>query len=62
MIIPSLRQGAACFAASLAAAIAIGSYFGPGMQGNAMLLAAFFLFFGAAILRPGKKDVLLAGL
>ena len=60
--LPSLSAGAACFAASIAASIAIGSYFGQSMQGNAMLLTAFFLFLGAVMLRPGKKDMLLAGL
>lgn len=54
---PSLKLIALFLAASIAAATAMGAYFGAAMQGTAAMLACLMLFFGAYALRPGKKEM-----
>ena len=55
--IPSLRFIVLSLAASIAAATAMGAYFGAAMQGTAAMLACLMLFLCAYAIRPGKKEM-----
>ena len=59
---PTLKSIPVCLAAAIAAACAMGAYFGAAMQGTAAMIACFMLFTGACALNPGKQERVFASL
>ena len=60
--LPRLRAVPLCLTAAIAAATAMGAYFGERMQGTAALLACLMLFLGTCALRPSRRETALCAL